>query len=237
MTSVATAWHRPVRWQALMVVAGGLLVVWVALVAGAIWYLYGHWESRVHLQHQSLLLRLPAGMVARAEITTPITTRLTARPVVKVPLHQTVQAEVSDQFLARSSVRTSVPIDTVVRVQHQVPVRTTLQARVDLGRLLPTLDISVPVSLVVPVDLAVPVKATVPVALELLASGQFKAPVSLPLHQTLTLRPVLDAPLQARFTRQTNFALGPALPPVSMHIVDAQLRVPFDLTFLRQHSR
>lgn len=235
VTSVGV-WHRPVRWQALFWVAGSLLVVWVALVAGAIWYLYGHWESRVHLQRQALLLRLPVGLAAHAEITAPISTHLTARPTVDVPVNQTVRAHVSDQFLADLTMQTTVQVDTVVRVQHEVPVSTNLQARVDLGRWLPTLDISVPVSLVVPVNLAVPVKAAVPVSLKLKASGEFRSPVSLPVHQRLTLRPVLDAPLKARFTRQIRFSLDEALPPVPMQIEAAHLRVPFDLTFLRQRS-
>lgn len=237
MSSVARGWHRPVRWQALLWVAGGLVVVWVLLVAGAIWYLYGHWESRVHLQRQALLLRLPAGTVAQAEIRAPIATRLTAHPTLMVPLHQTVRAQVSDQFLARLTTSTTVNIDTKVRVQHQVPVHTTLEARVDLGRWLPTLDVTVPVSLVVPVDMVVPIKTSLPVSLDVLASGQFNAPLSLPLNQVLRLQPVLDAPLEAQLTRQIRFALDRPLPPVPMQIVEARLSVPFDLTFLRQPSR
>lgn len=230
----ARGWHRPVRPVALVLVGGGLLLVWVALVAWAIWYVYGHWESRVHLQQQPLLLRLPAGTQALTEIQTPVATRLQASPVVRVPLHQTVQAEVSDQFVATVKLNATVPIDTAVQVSHEVPVSTVLQAKIDLGRFLPTLDVSLPVSLVVPVNLTVPVKTQVPLNTSLVVSGLFKQPVKLPLNDTLVLHPRIDQPIHARVTRQALFALDGEHAPMPVSLVDARLRVPFDLTVVQR---
>ncbi len=234
LAPIPRGWHRPVRPVALLLVSGGLLLVWVALVAWAIWYVYGHWESRVHLQRQALLLRLPEGTAAVAEMMTPISTRVQAQPEVRVPLKQTIEAHLTEPLVAQLRVRTTVPVDTVLEVQHQVPVRTTLQAQVDLGRWLPTLDVVVPVALTVPVRLSVPVRAQVPLDLELVVSGELRQAVPLALDQTLVLRPRLDAPLQAQLTRQTRFALHGETAPIPLELLDARLRVPFDLTFLRQ---
>lgn len=233
---IPRGWHRPVRPVALLLLAGGLLLVWVALVAWAIWYVYGHWESRVHLQRQALLMRLPEGTAALAEMVAPISTRVQAQPVVRVPLKQTIEARLTEPLVAQLRVRTTVPVDTVLEVQHQVPVRTTLQAQVDLGRWLPTLDVVVPVALTVPVRLSVPVRAQVPLDLDLVVSGEMRQAVPLTLDQTLMLRPRLDAPVQAQLTRQTRFALHGETAPIPLELLDARLRVPFDLTFLRQRA-
>jgi hypothetical protein len=92
------------------------------------------------------------------------------------------------------------------------------------------------VALTVPVRLSVPVRAQVPLDLDLVVSGEMRQAVPLTLDQTLVVRPRLDAPVQAQLTRQTRFALHGETAPIPLELLDARLRVPFDLTFLRQRA-
>lgn len=231
---VARGWHRPVRPVALVLVAAGLLLVWVVLVSWAIWYGYGHWESRIVLRQQPLMLRLPEGTHAMAEFHTPLSTQVRLRPVLRVPLGQTVDADIHESFVAQLDLKTTVPVDTVVDVHHDLLVATHLQARVDLGRFLPTLDVRMPVQLSVPVRLKVPVRADIPVHLDGVVTGELAQRLALPLADTLVLRPVIDHRLAARMTQQTGFALAGETAPLPLVIEEARLRVPFELTLLPQ---
>lgn len=232
----ARGWNRPVRPAALVLVAIGLLVVWVGLVAWGIWYGYGHWESRVVLRQQPLSLRLPAGTQALADVHTPLDTRIRLQPVLRVPLRQTVEAEVNDSFVAQLDLAATLPVDVVVEIRHDLPVRTQLEARVDLGRFLPTLNVRLPVQFTVPVQLKVPVRADVPVRLDGVVSGQLAQRLSLPVDETLVVRPRIDHRLAGRMTHQTAFSLVGETAPLPLVIEEARLRLPFDLAFVRQRA-
>jgi hypothetical protein len=100
LTTPPRGWNRPVRPVALLVVGGAVLLLWLVLMTTSVWWFYEHWEARLTLRNQQVSLRLPAGMPAMAEVTSPLRSRLNLRPRIEVPVHQTVSAELPDHLQA-----------------------------------------------------------------------------------------------------------------------------------------
>lgn len=229
-------WHRPVRPVALVVVGGAVLLLWLALMLAATWYVYARWEAVIDLRHQPVQLRLPAGMNALAEVQAPLHTRLDIVPRVKVPLRQALSAEVSDSLQAQVQLRTVVPVATRVRVEQTVPVNTSLQLSVPVLSWLPRFEVAVPLTVAVPVRLDLPVRLEVPLALDAHVSGELRAPLQVPLDMVLDLRPEVHADVAVTVSRQMAFRLLGPMPPMPLHIEQASLRLPFSQPRLRQRE-
>lgn len=227
-------WNRPVRPAALILVGGAVLLAWLALMVGAVWYFYEHWQAQLSMRDQPVRLRLPPGMVAMAEVDAPLRTHLKLQPLVRVPVNQTVSAQLSDQLQAQVQLDTVLPVDTSVTVDQIVPVKTTLSLALKLRSWLPAVPVTVPVTLDLPVHMTVPVKADVPVKLDIVASGTLPPALDIPINTVFELRPQIDSDIQAKLLSQTAFKLVGPLAPFDVRIARAELSVPFNLTFLRQ---
>ena len=234
--TVGRGWNRPVRPVALIWVSIGVLLVWLALMLGATWFVYTALDVRISLRDQAVSLRLPPGMKALADIQGPIHTRLDLRPRISVPVQQTLSAEVSDSLHARVKLQATLPVKTVIRVDQVVPVRTELKLSVPVFSWLPRFEVTVPVALDLPVRVDVPVSLSVPLQLEALVSGVLREPVSVPLAAVFELRPEIHAPLQAQVRRQMAFELLEPMPPVPLVIERATLLAPFMFPSRRQPS-
>ncbi len=226
-------WHRPVRPMALVLVGASVLVLWLMLMVAATWFVYTRWEVLIDLRQQPVMLRLPDGMQATADVSAPVKSRLDFSPRVVVPLRQTLSAEVSDSIQAHMQLRTHVPLDTVVHIVHTVPINTTLQLSVPVVSWLPKFEVTVPLTLALPIELDVPVKLSVPLNLDALVNGELLAPLQVPLDMDMVLRPQIHAPLQASVTRQLAFRLVGPMAPMPVQIERAQLRVPFSVPTVR----
>lgn len=229
-------WNRPVRPLALLLVGAGVLLVWLVLMAAAVWYFYEHWEARLTLQHQPVRLRLPEGMLAMAEVSTPVKTRLDVKPLVQVPIRQVVSAQLSDHLQAQVQLKTVLPVDTQVTVDQVIPVRTTLNLMVALRAWLPAMPVTVPVTLDMPLHVTVPVKTDLPVNLDLLVSGNLPPSIQVPIDATFQARPRVKGAIEARMVSQTAFRLLSPTEPFDLRIEQARLSVPFNLTFLKQRA-
>lgn len=227
-------WHRPVRPGALIVVGGAVLLIWLVLMVAAVWYFYEHWQANVVMRDQPVRLRLPRGMVAVAEIDAPLRTHLNVQPLVRVPVHQTVSAQLPDQLQAQVQLDTTLPVDTSVTVDQIVPVKTTLSLALKLRSWLPAIPVSVPVTLDLPVHMTVPIKADIPVKLDIVASGTLPSTLDVPIDAVFELRPQIDTDIRATLLSQTAFKLVAPIAPFELSIARAELGVPFNLTFLRQ---
>src|SRR5690606_7070222 len=113
-------WHRPVRPGALLGIGAVLLVIWLALMAGGVVWFYARFESHILLQEQPVRLRLPAGLPALAEISSPLIWQLPQALDVKVPVRQTVPVLLHDSVHAQVQLKAVVPVATEVRVAHEV---------------------------------------------------------------------------------------------------------------------
>lgn len=213
--------------MALVWVSAGVLLAWLGLMLGATWFVYTALDVRIALRDQPVSLRLPPGMKALADIQGPIHTQLDLRPRIRVPVHQTLSAEVSDSLHAQVGLQATLPVQTVIHVDQVVPVRTQLQLSVPVFSWLPRFEVTVPVALDLPVRMDVPVSLSVPLRLDALVSGVFREPVSVPLDAVFTLRPEVRAPLQAQLRRQMAFELLAPMPPVPLVIERASLLAPF----------
>jgi hypothetical protein len=237
LTTPPRGWNRPVRPVALLVVGGAVLLLWLVLMTTSVWWFYEHWEARLTLRNQQVSLRLPAGMPAMAEVTSPLRSRLNLRPRIEVPVHQTVSAELPDHLQAHVQVHTTLAIDTSVSVDQVVPVSTTLNLAVPLRSWLPRINVTLPLTLNLPVHMVVPVKAQVPVDLDMVVSGDLPPRLSVPIDTVFKLRPEVKGAIEARMVALTEFRLVSPVEPFDLSIEQADLHVPFNLTFFRQRVR
>jgi hypothetical protein len=229
-------WHRPVRPGALLLVGAVVLLLWLLLMVLGVGYFYRHWQARVALRDQPVLLRLPAGLPSVARISEPVRTRLDMHPTVSVPLHQVVPVEVRNQLMAQVRLKATVPVVTEVTVSQNIPVHTTLETDMRVRSWLPSMHVSLPVSFNLPVRLTVPVRAQLPIDLDVLVSGALTQTLQVPLDTTVTVHPHVVGELSARLDSETGFRLLDPVPPIALRIARADLRVPFNLAVLSQQQ-
>ena len=220
-----------------MIVGGLVLLLWLALMLLAFWFVYTQLDARMELREQPVTLRLPAGLQARALVQQPVITHVDLRPRVSVPVRQRLQAQVEDALLTRTALAAVVQVDTVVQVDQVVPVKTELTMQVPLVGWLPTFDVTLPVTLNLPFKAEVPVRAQVPVRFDAVVSGELRAPIEVPLDTVFRLRPEIHEVVRAQVQGQMDFVVQQALPPMPLIIERANLRVPFDVPSVHQRQR
>ena len=225
-------WHRPVRPGALLAVAVGLLLLWLALMAGGVMWFYAHFESHITVREQAIRLRLPSGLPALAEVSSPLTLQVPSTFRVQVPVRQEVPVTLHDSVHARVRLATTLPVSTEVQVAHEVAVNTVARLHAPVHRWLPALDVTVPVQIRLPVRLRVPVKTEVPLDLDLAVSGELNETVRVPVDTVMALRPQVRSDIVAQMQSQTAFRLFGPQEPVPMTITDTRLRLPFDLAWI-----
>jgi hypothetical protein len=230
-------WNKPVKPLALIVVSGLVLMLWLVLMTASVWYFYEHWEAKLTLHNQAVSLRLPAGMQAMAEVAAPMHSRIDMQPLLHVPIKQVLTAQLPDHVQANVKLQTTLPIDTTVKVDQVVPISTVLNMSVSLKSWLPRIPVTLPVTLNLPLHMVVPVKADVPVDLDVVASGDLPPTLNIPIDATFDVRPHVKGNIQARMVSQTAFSLLAPVEPFPLSIEEAHLRVPFNLTFLKQRVR
>lgn len=229
-------WNRPIKPVALIVVGGAVLLIWLVLMSVSVWYFYEHWEARLTLLNQPVQLRLPEGMEAMAEVSSPLQTRIDMRPVVRIPIKQTMSVQMPDSLNAMAHLKTTLPVDTSVTVDQMVPVKTTLYMQVALRSWLPSMPVAVPVTLNVPLKMTVPVKAEVPVDMDVAISGELPPSLNIPIDTVFTVQPHVKGVVTAHMRSQTAFKLLAPIEPFPLTIDRADLSVPFNLTFLKQRA-
>ena len=229
-SSPPRGWHRPVRPGALFVVSVALLLLWLALMAGGVMWFYARFESHIMVREQAVRVRLPSGLPALAEMSSPLRLQFPQAFKVNVPVSQAVPVQLRDSVQARVRLKTVLPVSTEVRVDHEVLISTVARLHAPVHRWLPPLDVTVPVQLRLPVHLVVPVRAEVPLDLDVAVSGELRESVNVPVDTVLALRPQVKGDIVAQMRTQTAFRLFGPQAPVPMTIADARLRVPFDLT-------
>ena len=230
-------WHRPISLKSLLVVGGLVLLVWLALMLVAVWFVYTQLDARMDLREQAVALRLPAGLQAQALVVQPVRSRIDLKPRVSVPVRQRLQAQVDDTLLTRVSLATTVAVDTVVQIDQVVPVKTELSMKVPLVAWLPAFDVSLPVTLSLPFKAEVPVRAQVPVRFDALVSGELSAPVEVPLDAVFRLRPEIHEEVRAQVRGEMAFVVREAMPPMPLTIERARLLVPFDVPSIRHRDQ
>jgi hypothetical protein len=229
-------WHRPVKPVALLLVSAGVLLVWLALLVVTVWYVYERWEAHVTLRQQAVLLRLPAGMQAQAQVQSPLRTTLNLRPWLHVPIKQELDVALTDHLQAQVQLHAVLPVHTQVVVDQMVLVRTTMALSLKIKSWLPAVAVEVPVDVLLPVHMVVPIDAQIPVTLDVQVSGALPATIRVPLDAQFDVRPAIKGDITARVLSLTDFKLMAPSEPFPLTIEQADLRVPFNLTLLRQRQ-
>jgi hypothetical protein len=230
-------WHRPVSLRSLLFVGSLVLLVWFFLMLFAAWLVYTQLDARMDLREQPVALRLPNGFHARATVQQAVRTQLDLRPMMRVPVRQSVSVQVDDTIMGRATLEATLPVDTVVLIDQLVPVSTELQMQVPLVGWLPAFDVSLPVTLNVHVKAAVPVRTQVPVHMDVLVSADLHAPVEVPLDMVFQLRPVVSETIDVQLRGAMDFVLQDDAPPIPVMIERARLLVPFDVPRIRHRGR
>lgn len=218
-------WHRVVGWPALVGVSLFITAAWLTLMAAALWQLREHGIVKVAVPDQPVKLQLPAGLVAQADIHTPLDTRLLARQPLRMPLDQTVTVHMLERMNGRARVAANVPVRTSVEVATEARVDTTLDMQVPVVRWLPALTVAVPLAVSIPVRTRVPVDFEVPLVLDVALEARLDAALSVPVKTVLTSVVALDAPLTVNVLNRTQFTLQAPVPPFEVRVQDTAFTV------------
>lgn len=219
-------WHRPVRRRDVLLVMLGAALLWTALVGAAAWHVRAHWQSVVALRQQPLTLRLPEGMPARAEVHTPLLTRLDTRSKVAAPIDQVVGVQLMNTLNAQAVVNTSVPVDTSIRFEQDIPVSTVVEMKIPVVSWLPAMNVLVPLTFTVPVQMTVPIKVQVPVVLDVKVTAQLAETLKVPVRTTMNVTVPVHARLQADVLNLAEFKLVGLQEPFEVNIDQAEVRTP-----------
>lgn len=219
-------WHRPVRRRHVVLVLVGAAVLWLAAMLAAAWHLREHWQSVVTLRHQTVTLRLPTGMPARAEVHTPLFTRLDLQSKVAAPIDQEVSVQLMNTLNARAVINTTVPVETTVDFQQDIPVSTEVEMKIPVVSWLPAMNVKVPVAFSVPVHMVVPVKVRVPVALDVKVRGQVSEALKVPVRTTVHVTVPVRAKLRADVLNLADFNLVGLQQPFELRIEQAEVHTP-----------
>lgn len=219
-------WHRPVRRRHVVVVMSLVVLAWLTLLGLALGYVLGHWQAEVLLRHQGLSLRLPEGMTSRAQVLSPLATRIDTQSSLAVPVDQMVKVSVVTPLAAHARLKTTVPVDTSVHVDQDIPVETRVKVQVPLVSWLPSMTIMVPLRLTIPVHMVVPVHLQFPLALDVKVSGSLLDPLSIPIRTTMHVKMPVKSDLAGEVMSQTDFRLQGLQAPFDLTLERAQLKVP-----------
>lgn len=226
MSHAPRGWHRPVRRRHVVLTMAAVALLWLAIVAGAAWFTREHWQSAVTLRDQTITLRLPTGMPGRAEVRTPLHTRLDTQSTVDVPIDQMVRVQLMNKLGAQAIVNTSVPVDTSVEFQQDIPIETSIEMKVPVVSWLPAMNVVVPVKFSVPVHMTVPIRAQVPLVLDVHVAGQVSEAMAVPIRTTMRLNVPVRAKLQAEVLNRADFNLEGLQQPFDLTIAHAQVQLP-----------
>lgn len=204
----------------------GAAVLWLAMLAGVAWAVREHGQSIVVLRHQPLTLRLPTGMPARAEVHTPLFTRLDLQSKVAAPIDQVVSVQLLNKLSARAIINTSVPVDTSISFDEDIPVSTEVEMKIPVVSWLPAMNVMVPVTFRVPVHMTVPIKVQVPLALDMAVTGQLTEAIKVPVRATMHLSVPVHAKLRADVLSIADFNLTGLQAPFDLRIEHAEVHTP-----------
>ena len=224
------------------VVGLSLMVVLTCMLGGALGVLiYLRLVVDLDISQQSLLLRLPDGLRAQADIKDPVPVRIDGMVSATVPINQTFQLPLRGSYVAQVVFNADIPLKTRVTYTGSIPIRAFADLRgstalvVD-SRFLPKFDLMarVPLNFDLPVTLTVPINTRIALA--------YRGPLSFTLNQNLAL-PVrivvqtkfplhrdAQAPVLARVGLQVH-APAAAIPLV---IEQATLRLPLSQMSLQR---
>lgn len=210
--------RRAVRRSHLLWALTLTVVAWAAaLVAGGA-YLWTHLEATLALNDQRATLRLAAGLPVLARLETPVRTRIDSRPLVAVPIDQTVALDLLSAIDGQAQVRGVLPVATRVRIDQQVEAHALVQAEVPLTSWLPRLKVQLPLRLTVPVHMTVPVQVQVPLEGPVRLSARLDGPLQVPIRSVLHLRVPLHADLAAQVIGQSSLTLLDARDDIELRV-------------------
>lgn len=218
--------------------AGLLLVVAIAVGVFAGWWLFTRMDARLTLVDQQATVRLPNPVPVKADILNDLQIMLNGNITTSVPIDQTVQVPIHDTLHVMATLDHDVPIKMTVPIHDIIPVDQTVHvdskvAVMVMGRTL-TLPIrgdvpikaDVPINLDVPVDQMVHLKFTAPADVKLLQA--LSVPLKTQIKTTIPLHSSLSVPVKSALLASVTIP-----DPVDAVVTHADLRLPLNTLRLK----
>lgn len=205
------------------VIGLSLMVVLTCLLGGGLGVLiYLRLVVDLDVSQQRILLRLPDGLRALADISDPVPVRMDGMVTATVPIDQTFQLPLSGRHVAQVAFNTDIPLKTSVTYKGSIPVRAFADLRgstalvVD-SRFVPKFELMarVPLNFDLPVTLTVPIDTRIALA--------YRGPLSFTLNQSLAV-PIRTV-VHARFPLHRE-AQAPVLARVGMQVHAPTAAIP-----------
>ena len=205
------------------VICLSLMVVLTCLLGGGLGVLiYLLLAVDLDVSQQRILLRLPDGLRALADISDPVPVRMDGMVTATVPIDQTFQLPLSGSYVAQVAFNTDIPLKTRVNYKGSIPVRAFADLRgstalVADSRFLPKFDLMarVPLNFDLPVTLTVPIDTRIALA--------YRGPLSFTLNQSLAV-PIRTV-VHARFPLHRE-AQAPVLARIGMQVHAPTAAIP-----------
>lgn len=226
------------------VIGLSLMVVLTCLLGGGLGVLiYLRLVVDLDVSQQRILLRLPDGLRALADISDPVPVRMDGMVTATVPIDQTFQLPLSGRHVAQVAFNTDIPLKTSVTYKGSIPVRAFADLRgstalvVD-SRFLPKFDLMarVPLNFDLPVTLTVPIDTRIALAyrgpLSFTLNQSLAVPIRTVVHARFPLHREAQAPVLARVVMQVH-APTAAIPLV---IEQATLSLPLSQLSLQRST-
>jgi len=216
-------------------VAGLTVVVLLTCVLGGALGVLLYLRTAVNLDvsQQRLLLRLPEGLLAQADIQDPVPIRLDGMVSATVPIAQTFQLPLNGTYVAHVAFTTGIPVKTQVTYSGSIPIRAFADLRgstalVADARFLPKFDLlaRVPLNFDLPVTLTVPIDTRIELAYRGPLSFTLKQDLALPVRTLVQTKFPLHRAAQAPVLARVGLQVHAPAAAIPLGIEQATLRLP-----------
>lgn len=213
--------HAQMYWMMALAV-----IIWLALMAISMLWLYKHWQADVQLKEQALTLHLPDQLLSHVNFKSKINTQLNANLSLRIPVKQHMPIQLPATISGQSHLKLNIPVDTEISHQFTTQLHTTIRTWVSIASWLPDVYVTLPLTMDVPVAVRIPVKASIPVSLNLQATAKLPRLINVPIDTHLQIQTRIRQPLSIDAAHRTLFALRTTAEGMPMVIKNAHMQAP-----------
>jgi len=225
--------HRRISRSQMYWMMALTVVIWLASIGSAMFWLYEHWQTDVRFNEQALTVHLPDQLLTHVDFRSKINTRLDADLALRIPVKQSISIELPDTVSGQSHVNLNIPVDTEISHQFTTQVQTTVNTWVSIASWLPDIYVTLPLSMDIPIAVRIPVKATIPVSANLHATAKLPRSIQVPIDTNLQIKTAIHQPMSIDASHRTLFALRTTEEGIPMVIQNAQIQMPLSDLQLR----
>jgi hypothetical protein len=197
-----------VSWRALLPLLA--LVGVLSTVMGMLgsWWFLGHFQARVPLGGQPMVVTMPEGVPVQVAVDAVETGTEANAAARSIPMR------FKETMRVVAHIDSRIPINTVVPYHAEIPLKTTLHVDTKAKTRILGIDVTLPVVADIPVDLTIPVDLSVPI--------NQKVPLKMSLPVKADIDQIVQIPVPGSFTSRLSFPQG----PMRLDIQGTDMQVP-----------